>query len=253
MIDCRDGAGQVLALLAYPNESENKKRARFCDAAVAEYARWLKAMLPRATQPEVNYAYRNALKMPAQQSQNTLRVGMRRVGWRLAAAILVQRQLVLTRPGLKFVVGSVDSLNDLRIIGAEPTELAPSMSTVIEITAPHIARMIAVGDPGPRGIKNIQDRIVRLSLPVAHLSHALLIYLQRKFVAGASNETCAPSDHWSSYLVRNPAWIEDVVPAAMTARDMIWLHGRENNLIFQFDAMIPVALIRTATSPAPRP
>ena len=44
--DCRRGSHLFLALLAYPKQEDGEKRAEFCDAAMAAYARMLKADMP---------------------------------------------------------------------------------------------------------------------------------------------------------------------------------------------------------------
>lgn len=219
--DCREGAHQFFSLLAYPNEVDREKRASFCDAALAAYARLMKAVVPRERRPDVDWAFGKVLKIPVQQSQNVLTAGMRRVGQRLAAASLIQLQLRWTP--------------------------APSMTTVIEIASPGLSRLIAVGDHGLKATKNIQDRVIRSSLPVAHLSYALLTHLLREFPRGVRPH---PVEHWAEWLLRNPSWIEQVVPAAMRSRRAFWLLCRENNLTFPFEAMIPVELVRRDASAA---
>lgn len=229
--DCRDGAHRILALLAYPNESETEKRTAFCDGAAAAYARWLRAVLAPEGRSDVKWAFGDVLRIPAQQSQNVLRMGMRRVGRRLAAARLIQLQLLLD--GQAGLVRPQTKVNSGK----------PSMTAIIEHGLPNLARVIAVGDRDAKAAKNVQDRVVRESLPVAHLAHALLAYLQRKSLR---DEATPPSalEHWAVVLLRDPCWIEQVVPAAMDARVPICLNSSEDDPVALFDAMMPVELVR---------
>ena len=238
--DCRSGAHQVLSLLAYPDECETEKQAAFCTAANLEYLRFLRRTLPPPSRHEVDWAIGEAGEMPAQQSRNRLYAGMRRVGWRIAAARLLQIQFKLTPSGAKRFESIGNSEKSLRVVCEDASSVpAPSVLKLIRDYAPSLRHLIALGARDAKASKNIQDRIVRKSLPVVHLSHALLM---RALHVDASKHPDAKREHWAIRLLREPDWVRLVVPEAMSSRLPIWLNCRESNLIFPLHEMISVDL-----------
>ena len=231
--DCRAAAHRLLSVLAYPAHDECDERDRFCDAADSAAARWLKT------------GSSNGL-MPIQQSQNTLRRGMRRVGHRLAAAYIFRAVVLSTAAGPRSIASNARDLDSVSVSGADPKPLAV-LSALRKFT-PGLSKLMPVGALDQKALKNLQDRVIRPSLPVLYIANVLLSRATRPLPHAKPD---APQTDWRERLLQRPQdWLRPVVAEATTNRDAHWLACREANLIFPHDAMISVELVESQADAA---
>ncbi len=242
--DCRPAAHTFLAVMAYPAMADAARRARFVAAADVEYLRWVRRLVPPALRSKVIAQLRAIDPMPAQQSNNVLGRGMKRVGHRLAAAEIFRA--LDTPSGKRRIEWDGKDTNSVRVIIESANVEIPSVFKMIRDLSPRLHRLIPIGDRDEKAFKNIQDRIVRPSYPLLHLAHALL---NAATAVDPMQRGFRPA-HWASRLLMDPTWIRDVVRKGMAAREAYWLMFREVNMIFPFEDMLCVELTERARAVA---
>lgn len=237
--NCRDAAHQVLGLLAYPERTDSTKRRRFRVAAQNEYLRLLLRSTRREAWRDLRQVFNATERMPAQQANNALRLGMRRVGHRLAAAQICRHLWLSCPPGERQISWDQTDVNSVRVAADGFTP--PSVLSAIRDLAPHLRRVIPVGGLDDKAIKNIQDRILRSSYPVLHIANALL---SRALAPGPERERV----HWASRLLIDPTWVFGVAHESATNRDAHWLLCRDANIIFPHESLIGITIVERSVA-----